>query len=520
MRKKLGLIILIIIQTIIYIIVGGQKQYLHIDEAYSFGLANYDKVDIQNNEDFFNNWHTKEYYNDYLTVQQDEKFNFTPVYINQKNDVHPPLYYLLLRISMNFANEHFTKWTGIIINIIIYAFITIFMYLILEKIFVNEENAHKKTVIFTFMSSVILASLSNVIYIRMYALSTLNVLITTFLHITLLESKEKNTKLLMLLGSSVIAGILTHYYYLYYLFFMYFLFIIKYIKEKKIKTALNYTITIAGAGVISLIIFPYSIKHMFFGYRGKGVISNLSNIHEMITGIIEQLVTLNYYAFNNLMYVIVVAIILGLIYIKLRKYKIDITKETKEILKVVIIPSFLFFIMAAVSSPWNVLRYIVPVCGIIFVIVMYYLYKLIQVISGEKASNIIICLVFCIVLLSPIAFKLKPELLYDDRKEIVEELGEKYNLPTVYLFNSSKGGVIEDITLFDEIDESYIAKDIEYTAENIKGILKNKDISNGIIIFINEEEKEEKLQIVKEATGLNESKLLKELTACEVYYIK
>ena len=133
------------------------------------------------------------------------------------------------------------------------------MYLILEKIFVNEENAHKKTVIFTFMSSVILASLSNVIYIRMYALSTLNVLITTFLHIKLLESKEKNTKLLMLIGSSVIAGILTHYYYLYYLFFMYFLFIIKYIKEKKIKTALNYTITIAGAGVISLIIFPYSI---------------------------------------------------------------------------------------------------------------------------------------------------------------------------------------------------------------------------------------------------------------------
>ena len=104
MRKKLGLIILIIIQTIIYIIVGCQKQYLHIDEAYSFGLANYDKVDIQNNEDFFNNWHTKEYYNDYLTIQQDEKFNFTPVYINQKNDVHYKYYYICFYHNIYVSN--------------------------------------------------------------------------------------------------------------------------------------------------------------------------------------------------------------------------------------------------------------------------------------------------------------------------------------------------------------------------------------------------------------------------------
>ena len=120
-RKKeiIMITILLIIQTIIYICVGINKSYIHIDEAYSFGLTNYERVEIQDNENFYNNWHTKEYYEDYLSIQEDEIGNYKPVYENQKNDVHPPLYYLLLRIAIGFTKGHFTKWPGIILNIII-----------------------------------------------------------------------------------------------------------------------------------------------------------------------------------------------------------------------------------------------------------------------------------------------------------------------------------------------------------------------------------------------------------------
>ena len=73
-RKKevLILVVLLIIQVIIHVGAGMNKSYLHMDEAYSFGLASYDKIDIEDNEDFGNNWHTKEYYEDYLSVQDDE----------------------------------------------------------------------------------------------------------------------------------------------------------------------------------------------------------------------------------------------------------------------------------------------------------------------------------------------------------------------------------------------------------------------------------------------------------------
>ena len=524
-RKKeiLVIAIFLMIQTIIYIIVGTQKEYIHIDEAYSYGLSNYDKIEIEDNEDFFNNWHDKEYYNDYLTVQKDEITNLKPVYENQKNDVHPPLYYLILRIFMNFTNGHFSQWTGIALNIIIYGFITIFMYLILKKLFnEDEKNTNEKALLLAFISSITLASLSNVIYIRMYSLLTLEILITTFMHIKLLESKNNTPKLLIGVALSVLAGVLTHYYYLFYIIALYLVLLIKYIKERKIKEIINYTLTMLITGIISIIIFPYSIQHMFFGYRGQGVIGNLENISEIIPSITAQIHNLNYYGFNSLMYIILFSIIGIFIYNKISKNGIiKINKQQKEILKIICIPVIIFFIIASIASPWRVLRYIVPVCALIFVIAIYLLYKLLQSIFSEKKTNIIISVILCLTLITPLALKMEPELLYSDRKEIVQQLEENLNLPTIYLYNSEKGGFLNNILLFSKINESYIAKDIKYTKNNIAKILENKDISKGIVIFISENEKNEETikKIVKELNFKN-YEYLKRLNTCDVYYIK
>lgn len=140
-KKEIILLgIIIIIQTIIFVVVGNLKTYIHMDEAYSLGLASYDKVEIQDNEDFYNNWHNGKYYEDYLAVNDDEIGEYKQVYENQKNDVHPPLYYLLLRFAMGFSINHYSKWPGIILNMIIWAIITIFTYLILEKMIKSKKR--------------------------------------------------------------------------------------------------------------------------------------------------------------------------------------------------------------------------------------------------------------------------------------------------------------------------------------------------------------------------------------------
>lgn len=519
-KKEILLITLIlIVQTIIFVITGVNKSYIHMDEAYSLGLASYDKVEIQENVDFYDTWHNKEYYEDYLTVNDDEVGKYSQVYVNQKNDVHPPLYYLILRIAMGFSKNHYSKWPGIVVNIIIYMFITVFMYLILEKILASKEKSKEKAMILAFVSSITMASLTNVIYIRMYALSTLNIAITTYLHMKLLDSEELNYKLLIGIGLSALAGSLTHYYYLFYLAMLYLLFAIKYIKEKNFKNLIWYTVTMGIAGILSLAIFPYSINHMFFGYRGQGVISKLMDVPQFLTSIFKYLIKIHCLGFNNCMFIILGIIFVAIICNLIKNKKI--VNEKNRYTKFIVLPTLFYFILVAVASPWIELRYIMPVCGLIFVLVIYYLYELLNNILGEKESNILIGLMLVVVLVVPAIFKIEPEVAFSDKKEIVQKLGNELNVPTIYFFNSGHNRFLDDILLFATVDESYVAKDIEYTEENMKQILEGKDTSNGLVIFINEgQENDNILAVLKEATNLSNCEYLKRLNACDVYYLK
>ena len=51
-KEKIIIVTILIIQTIIFVIAGINKSYIHMDEAYSLGLTNYNKVEIQQNQDF------------------------------------------------------------------------------------------------------------------------------------------------------------------------------------------------------------------------------------------------------------------------------------------------------------------------------------------------------------------------------------------------------------------------------------------------------------------------------------
>ena len=125
-----------------------------------------------------------------------------------------------------------------------------------------------------------------------------------------------------------------------------------------------------------------------------------------------------------------------------------------------------------------------------------------------------------VVLIAPAIFKIEPEVAFSDKKEIVQKLGNELNVPTIYFFNSSNNRFLDDILLFATVDESYVAKDMEYTVENINQILDGKDISKGFVIFINEgQENDDILEVVKEATNLTNCEYLKRLNACDVYYL-
>lgn len=116
------------------------KVNLHMDEAYSYGLTHYKNIQISDNEDIFFTKHDRKYFKDYLSLSKNELGDIKSIYINQANDVHPPLYYVFLRIASLFTLNDFSIYTGVALNILIYILSSFMLIKITRKIFGLEED--------------------------------------------------------------------------------------------------------------------------------------------------------------------------------------------------------------------------------------------------------------------------------------------------------------------------------------------------------------------------------------------
>lgn len=527
-NKKTEIIVLaviLVLQSLLFVYWGSQKIYLHMDEAYSLGLAGYHRVEIQDEPDFYNQWHENEYYEDYLIINQDEVGSYSQVYENQKNDVHPPLYYLFLRVAMGFSVDEFSMWPGIVLNIIFYLFITLFTYLILKRAMKHEKFGREIAAAFSLLAACTLAAFENVIYIRMYALTALIILITVYLHLRLVEDEKLSVKWLVLVGLSSLAGSLTHYYFLFYLVPLFLIYFVRFLRGKNFKSLGLYTLTMALAGGASLAIFPHSLTHMFFGYRGEGFIEKLKDKPQFIDNFIDYFWKLNDNAFNK--FLLFAAILFCIIYIYKRNYcsfkpaekDEKAEKESREVLKTLYVPTLFYFTIVSVASPWIELRYVAPVCGITFVLVLYYLVKVLREVIPAR-SVLIFMLAFCLIMISaPFRNDITPRMTFKENSTILDRVAEDTSVPAIYFFNSSENRFLDDILLFSRIEESYVAKDFEMTPESYKPITEGRDLSKGVYVFINAgQHNDNVLGTFCQSSGLNKVRWVQRLNACDVYY--
>lgn len=529
-RKKelLLLAAVLIIQSVIFVFAGFGKNYIHMDEAYSMALSAYDKVEIEDNEDFYGNWHEGSYYMDYLVLDEDEVGDYSPVYNNQRDDVHPPLYYLLLRLSMNFSVGNFSVWPGIAVNIIIYAFVTVMTYLILRKLYADRERGRERALILTFFCSVSLSAITAVVYLRMYALSTLWVLLTVYLHILLTE-RGFSGKLLVPIALVALLGSLTHYYYLFFLAATYLTVTAGYIIKKNYKHAILYTSAMIVAAAASLGIFPYSIEHMFFGYRGEGAMQNMKNGAGYF-GNLGQYLVLAGNSINHLFIPLAVIAIIAVCILLYKRFYMGVKDEEDEgarprTLLVMWLPTVFYFLLVSVASPWHALRYIMPVCPLIFILVTYAALWSVKRITDEKWERRLLALILAFMVAVPVLFGARPQELFPERADIVEKLSGEYNLPAVYFLNSDSNRFLDDILLFALLDESYVAEDVityndAVDEATVAKIFEGKDTSEGVIIFINEWQWPPAiLDTVMHTLGLSSWVRLAELNAGAVYYV-
>ncbi len=553
-------IVIVLLQIAVRVFVGYRKEYFHMDEAYSYGLMNYNKIEITNNSDFYDTWHSKDYYKDYFEIGNDEVSNFKPVYENQKNDVHPPLFYLLLRIASLFTVGNFSKWSGLILNMIIYAFSSVFIFLIAKKLFKDNKKA-LLTLLFT---GLCLGALDTSAYIRMYELANLFVLISTYIHMNLYEKKELEFKDLITVLIATVLSSLTHYYTLIYIGVLFIIFVIKYIKNKEYKNLIKYISTFVVAAGISLAIFPYSINHIFNGYRGVGATGNFIDFKALGKDIIIYLGILGKNLFGKIEIAISIISLLAIIRQKSKNYKnninintnmntktntnintnidtVDFSVKVNKLIKLILFPMIVYFVLVAKITPYKELRYMMPIISVTMIFIIYITnfvlekvaencsrdshtninHKKRNSINPSTVSSIALVLIFTFTTISPIFTGKQLDFTFKRMNNVAERVEEISDVPALYVFNENNNRFLDDIYLFTKIDNSYIMRLRNANEENIKKVFDGKDIENGILLICNEGyDREAIIKEVKESLGLKNEELIQNLNAGVILHLK
>ena len=270
--KYLIIIILILIGIRVYF--GYQKEDFFMDETFSYTLMNMKEGAgmVQTAPEFNNTWISGDKIKNMLTVSNDEILRYDTVYYNQTQDVHPPLYYFLLHTASVLSFGNFTKWTGIVLNIIIFIGICGILYIIGKKIFKSTIWSLVLVAIY----GVSTGGVFSTIFIRMYELLIFFVLlylnkVIDILKKNIIENESISKKDMVELVAIFVFGMFTHYH-----------FIIMLLKKVKISRILTYVgINILGLLIYSMI-YPSFYIHMFGTHRGAESTGNLLNVSDYI----------------------------------------------------------------------------------------------------------------------------------------------------------------------------------------------------------------------------------------------
>ena len=280
--KYLIIIILILIGIRVYF--GYQKEDFFMDETFSYTLMNMKEGAgmIQTAPEYNNKWIDGNTLKNMLIVNNDEILRYDTVYYNQTQDVHPPLYYFLLHTASALSFGNFTKWTGIILNIIIFVGICAVLYIIGKKIFKSTIWALVLVAIYGVSTGAIFST----IFIRMYELLILFVLlylnkVIDILKKNIIEDKSISKKDIVELIIIFVLGMFTHYHFIIIsVIISAIYFVIMLCSKVKLSRIVTYVLTNISGLLIYSLLYPSFYNHMFGTHRGTESTGNLLNLND------------------------------------------------------------------------------------------------------------------------------------------------------------------------------------------------------------------------------------------------
>ena len=180
-----GILVVLILQSLIYIYFGNQKVGFHIDEFYTYALSN----GQERANDFIEDgriYAGGSPFTEHYTTNKDNRFDYEMVWRNQAEDVHPPLYYFFIHTISSFLPGVFTKWIGLGVNIFFSLVVTILVYLVSKEFLKDKKAVFLSTVLFSVCPAVI----NSIMFLRMYILLNIWILAVVWIFLLYYDKKK------------------------------------------------------------------------------------------------------------------------------------------------------------------------------------------------------------------------------------------------------------------------------------------------------------------------------------------
>jgi len=346
------------------------KRNYMVDEIYSYGLANHTEgIRIQLHDGLtYSPGDTP--YMEYMTVQKDGRFNYANVWLNQSNDVHPPLYYAILHTICSVFPETFSRFYAGGINLV-FAFITLYALRQCVRCFTLKQwPLFAMSLMFAISPGI----LNNISFFRMYVMAMCFVTLTFLIFLKKYDRYQDSENkpdlgFYISLCLCAFAGALTHYYCIIFTVLISAVFAVWLLWTKRYGAAGGLALSGAVSASAAWLAFPAMIEHMFHGYRGTQSMDNLKlSWKETLQRLNEFFTKTDAQLFGNLAVWLLAALLAGLILYMLaggKKNSAGFMKQNLFRFALLWIPCVLYFIFVGKSAAYTSDRYMFPVYALL-----------------------------------------------------------------------------------------------------------------------------------------------------------
>ena len=242
-KHFLAVAALLAVGLAVMLLYAGRKQGYHVDELYTYELANYPGGFYALHDGYLDSWHDGSFYKAALSAER--PFAYSIPWNNQKIDVHPPLYYCLVYTAESLFPGLGLPWVGLLPNFVCLLAGAAVLYLTVRRLTGRFWPAW--TAAACWLLSVGVQGMA--VFTRMYSLMMLEGIVLLYCHVVLWQALQQGARpprtVWAGLFAATLAGVLTQYFFLVYCFFLCGLFGLWLLVTRRFRTSAGYAAALA-----------------------------------------------------------------------------------------------------------------------------------------------------------------------------------------------------------------------------------------------------------------------------------